>query len=58
MLLLLMLTRLGILLLFLRLFIYHSYCFAAFLLGFGFIVKWHINLHGLFNVKAIIAEEQ
>ena len=25
---------------------------------FGFIVKWHINLRGLFNAKAILLEKQ
>ena len=25
---------------------------------FGFSVKWHVNLHGLFNVKAILVEKQ
>ena len=25
---------------------------------FGFLVWWHINLHGLFNAKAIFVEEQ
>ena len=35
--------------------------FCLFYFGFvwfGFFVKWHINLHGLFNAKAILVEAQ
>ena len=30
--------------------------FSACLFSFGFFVKWHINLSGLFNIKAILIE--
>ena len=32
--------------------------FVYFRLGFGHYVKWHINIRGLFNAKAIILKEQ
>ena len=28
------------------------------LIWFVLVVKWHTNLHGLFNAKAILVEEQ
>ena len=32
-------------------------CVCVYLVSFGFFVLRHINLHGLFNTKAILAEE-
>ena len=33
------------------------YIYIYIYIWFGFFVLWHINLHGLFNAKAILVEE-
>ena len=32
--------------------------YSSIIICFDFFVKWHINLHGLFNNKTILVEEQ